>query len=420
MPQIKKFLDATGVSYLWDSIVSKLNTKADKSDTTLDTTLSRGRKDNTSVGSASLAFGVNTEASGYYSVALGLNTTAERQGAYAEGKGTVAHYIAHAEGENSQALNSWSHAQNLETQAKGAASSANGRHTIATGADSFVFGKYNAEDSYDNWPTWVAGTSYAIGDRVKRNLNVQNTPTDVGYHCKIANSDEIFTSSHWELDGYHMNFVEIVGNGKEDEDPNTHEYIRNGSNARALDWNGNEFLQGDVYIGCNADSTGGTKVATVNDILNKLITNPQDGQVLVYNGTAGKWVNGAGGGGAEMVIPSFTATMSPQSITCDKTYAEIYTAASQGLVPYALLTVTGMGSMTLQFDGFSDTQYLVFKYSTFGTITGVIDTRQYFEILLVMGEHSRNINISTVESQSPLIIDNDPEPDPEPNPYAPI
>ncbi len=325
MPQIKKFLDATGVSHLWNSIVSKLNTKADKTDTVLDTTLSCGRKDNTSVGSASLAFGVNTEASGYYSVALGLNTTAESQGAYAEGKGTVAHYIAHAEGENSQALSSWSHAQNLSTQAKGAASSANGRETIATGADSFVFGKYNAEDSYANWPTWVAGTSYAVGDRVKRNLNVQNTPTDVGYHCKVANSDETFTNSHWELDGYHMNFVEIVGNGTEDEDPSTHEMVRNGSNARALDWNGNEFLQGDVYVGCNADSTGGTKVATVNDILNKLITNPQDGDTLVYNATQQKWVNGAASGGV------FRVNIDTNGVL-DKTWEEIRDAYESGKI----------------------------------------------------------------------------------------
>lgn len=330
MPEVKKLLDAAGVTHLWNSIVSKLNTKADKSDTTLDTTLSRGRKANTDVGSASLAFGVNTEASGYYSVALGLNTTAESQGAYAEGKGTVAHYIAHAEGENSQALNSWSHAQNLATQAKGAASSANGRETIATGADSFVFGKYNAEDSYANWPTWVAGTSYAIGDRVKRNLNVQNTPTDVGYHCKVANSDATFTSSHWELDGYHMNFVEIVGNGTEDEDPSTHEFIRNGSNARALDWNGNEFLKGDIYVGCNADSTGGTKVATVNDILNKLITNPQDGDTLVYNAAQGKWVNGAASGGGGGLVMTATVDLSTMIATANKTAQEIYDAFMAG------------------------------------------------------------------------------------------
>jgi len=80
-----------------------VSNKADKADTVLDTTLSRGRKDNTTVGTASLAFGVDAEASGYYSVALGLNTAAVSQGAFAEGKGTIAHYIAHAEGENTEA-----------------------------------------------------------------------------------------------------------------------------------------------------------------------------------------------------------------------------------------------------------------------------------------------------------------------------
>jgi len=49
-----------------------------------------------------------------------------------------------------------------------------------------------------------------------------------------------------------MKYAEIVGNGVSD-------YKR--SNARALDWNGNEYLNGDLYVNCNADSTGGTKVA---------------------------------------------------------------------------------------------------------------------------------------------------------------
>lgn len=146
------------------------------------------------------------------------------------------------------------------------------------------------------------------------------------------------------------------------------------------------------------------------------ITNPQDGDTLVYNATQQKWVNGAGSS-AEMVIPSFTATMSPQSITCDKTYAEVYAAAAQGLVPFALLTVTGMGSMTLQFDGITPaTDAVAFKCSLIGTITGIIETRQYFQVLLYFNEHSRNINIATVESESPLIIDNDPEPEPDPGP----
>ena len=251
-----------------------LSNKADKADTILETTLSRGRKNNTTVGGASLAFGINTEASGYYSVALGLDTTASSQGAFAEGKNTVAHYIAHAEGENTQALGQWAHSQGVGTVAKGAASFAGGDYTIANGHASFVTGRYNAVDSYDNWPTWVTNTSYEVGDRVKRNLMVQNQPTDVGYHCTVANSDATFDNAHWELDGYHMNYVEIVGNGKEYEDPETHQTIRAGSNAYALEWNGTAHYMGNIYVGANADSTGGTKVlceadfATDSDIQN--------------------------------------------------------------------------------------------------------------------------------------------------------
>ena len=251
-----------------------LSNKADKADTVLETTLSRGRKENTTIGGASIAFGINTEASGYYSVALGLDTTASSQGAFAEGKNTVAHYIAHAEGENTQALGQWAHSQGVGTIAKGAASFVGGDHTIANGHASFVTGRYNAADSYDNWPTWVANTSYEVGDRVKRNLMVQNQPTDVGYHCTVANSDATFDNAHWELDGYHMNYVEIVGNGKEYEDPETHQTIRAGSNAYALEWNGTAHYMGNIYVGANADSTGGTKVlceadfATAQDIQN--------------------------------------------------------------------------------------------------------------------------------------------------------
>ena len=46
-------------------------------------------------------------------------------------------------------------------------------------------------------------------------------------------------------------YVEIVGNGTATDAR---------SNARTLDWNGNERLKGDLYVNCNADSTGGTKV----------------------------------------------------------------------------------------------------------------------------------------------------------------
>ena len=318
----------SGSEYIEISSVD-ISGKADKADTVLDTTLSRGRKENTTMGGASLAFGVNTEASGYYSVALGLNTTASSQGAFAEGKDTVAHYIAHAEGEDTQALGQWAHSQGVGTVANGAASFAGGDHTIANGHASFVTGRYNAADSYDNWPTWIANTSYEVGDRVKRNLMVQNKPTDVGYHCTVANSDATFDNAHWELDGYRMNYSVIIGNGYEAEDPETHQIVRHGSNAYALDWEGNEHLAGDIYVNCNNDSTGGTKLTPAEDVVIVSDTQPQS----EYNKL---WINDDTGN--EYSVPTYAEFTTGMNAKIDKPS----TAGTAGQV----LTSNGNGGQT--------------------------------------------------------------------------
>ena len=53
--------------------------------------------------------------------------------------------------------------------------------------------------------------------------------------------------------GLRGEYAEIIGNGTDNN---------NRSNARVLDWDGNEKLAGDLYVGCDEDSTGGSKVAT--------------------------------------------------------------------------------------------------------------------------------------------------------------
>lgn len=118
-----------------------LSGKADKADTVLDTTLSRGRTVNSTVATGSFAFGQNVEASGTYS---------------------------HAEGHFTNAASMYQHVQ----------------------------GKYNVADSNDV-------------------------------------------------------YADIVGNGTSD----TH------SNAFALTWEGDGKYAGDVYVGANADSSGGSKLA---------------------------------------------------------------------------------------------------------------------------------------------------------------
>lgn len=119
----------------------------------------------------------------------------------------------------------------------------NGYGTVAMGAYSYALGILNTIDNYNAWPQWVANTSYEIGDKVQYN--------GTGYICKQAGAYSTFSTYEWNLAG-EMNYVEMIGNGSLT--------TRIRSNARTLDWDGNERLMGDLYVRCNSDSTGGEKL----------------------------------------------------------------------------------------------------------------------------------------------------------------
>ena len=134
------------------------------------------------VGSFSLNRAVNTTI-GNNSFAEGNICTASGTQSHAEGLQTVASGASsHAEGVYSTASGNESHAEGMNTTASGDNSHAEGNHTIAAGDNQHVSGKYNIEDSNDT-------------------------------------------------------YAEIVGNG-------TSNNIR--SNARTLDWSGNESLAGNI------------------------------------------------------------------------------------------------------------------------------------------------------------------------------
>lgn len=268
--------------------IGSVSSKADKIDTILDTTLSRGRKANTTVGVGSFAFGSNVEASGVYSHAEGSDTTASGSNAHAEGSSTIASedhshaeglrttasgLVTHAEGMDTVASGDASHAEGNLTTASGYLSHAEGQGTLAIGQSSHVFGEFNVADAYDSWNEWVSGTSYEVGDKIKRTLGT----TVIGYICKTANSDVNFVQNNWSIDKK-VNYVELVGNGAA---------LNARSNARALDWNGNEYLNGNLYVGCNNDSTGGTKVATTVDIASKADKIPMIGATSLAAGVSG-------------------------------------------------------------------------------------------------------------------------------------
>lgn len=228
---------------------------AAKTDTVLETTLSRGRKEGTTVGIGSVAFGGNVEASGNQSHAEGSSSIASGTASHAEGMQSIASgNYSHTEGRQTNANGSQSHAEGRETIANAVGSHTEGYGTIANARYSHISGKYNIEDSYTSWPEWVANTSYVVGDKVKVTVTADNVTTVTGYICKTDNSDAEFTVTNWTKDS-EMNFAEIIGNGIADNAR---------SNAYALDWDGNGHYIGDVYVECNADSSGGTKL--VKDI----------------------------------------------------------------------------------------------------------------------------------------------------------
>ena len=124
--------------------------------------------------------------------AEGMKTQCSNVASHAEGNDTNASgYASHAEGGSTIASGTNAHAEGGQTIASGNASHAEGGGTQATGLCQHVFGQFN------------------IAENV-------SSPSDKG------------------------TYVEIVGNGTSPMDR---------SNARTLDWNGNEKIAGSLTLG---------------------------------------------------------------------------------------------------------------------------------------------------------------------------
>lgn len=178
--------------------------KANKSGTVLDTTLSRGRKANSTVGAGSFAFGDDVTASGSYSHAEGTNSTASGDYSHAEGGGTASGTYSHAESAGT--------ASGLHSHAEGDGS-ASGTCSHAEGSNTTASGSYGA---------------HAEGNETK------------------ASSDSQHVQGKYNVEDTAGTYAHIVGNG-------TSGSAR--SNAHTLDWDGNAEFAGDVIAnGCGGAS----------------------------------------------------------------------------------------------------------------------------------------------------------------------
>lgn len=241
----------------------------------------------TASGSASHAEGQGTTAGGNSSHAEGNSSTASGSTSHAEGSNAVASGdSSHAEGSFTTASGRGSHAEGYFTTAKGNYSHTGGERTIVKGSRGTAIGKYNLDPDSDentlvtqsNTPhSFYSSSTYTttytqptisvedgtvtctntsslkpdqfqIGMYVINNIidepgyfKILSTPSSSGYYCH-ANVDSYLIKIRRSI---LSTYAFSVGNG-------TTEYRR--SNAHTLDWSGNAWYQGDVYVG----STSGT------------------------------------------------------------------------------------------------------------------------------------------------------------------
>lgn len=217
-----------------------------------------GQKEGTTIGNKSTTEGNNTTASGLYSHAEGYLTVANGNITHAEGARTIASDNgAHAEGYDTTASGFVSHAEGDHTVASGMYSHAEGNYTVASGNSSHAEGhraEAIGESSHaeGNSTTATGNYSHAEGNGTSAEYAAHAEGTDTtasglsshteGYGTVSTHIAQHVVGQYNAIDpsenAYNERgtYIEIVGNGTADNAR---------SNARTLDWQGNETLAGN-------------------------------------------------------------------------------------------------------------------------------------------------------------------------------
>ena len=222
---------------------------------------------NIASGQYAIAMGNKTEASSYGSVAMGCYSISQGENSFSVGDSTI------ASGQRSIAMGCY-------TKASGTESFAIGDHSVATGICSVAMGHYT---------TSSGDHSVAMGN-----------DTTAASHYQFAHGIH-------NIEDTSGTYAHIVGNGED-------EYNR--SNAYTLDWDGNGWFAGDIYVG-GAGQDEGTKLATETYVDSK----PSVFYVNVHGEVGIGWV-------------------------ADKTYDEIHSAINDGYNVALKLDLTGTGSFS--------------------------------------------------------------------------
>lgn len=129
--------------------------------------------------------------------------------------------------------------------AEGYANIASGYASHAGGAEAIASG--NCSCAVGNQVSAIGECARAEGD----NTNANGICSYARGYAVNANGDYQSAIGKWNV-ADSVNAL-VIGNGQDNNSK---------SNALAIDWDGNARFKGDVYVGCNADSTGGRKVTS--------------------------------------------------------------------------------------------------------------------------------------------------------------
>lgn len=192
------------------------------------------RTDPTGTGSFSLNRKTGTGV-GSYSFAEGYGNEASGSASHAEGNGSIASgNYSHAEGTHTEASGNYSHAEGSYTKASKDSSHAEGASTVASG-------------SY----------SHAEGYSTKANGNSSHAE---GLFTTASGGGGQHAQGKYNIADENSTYAHIVGNG-------TSTSTR--SNAHTLDWDGNGWFAGNVYVGSTSGTNkddGSKKLVTYDDV----------------------------------------------------------------------------------------------------------------------------------------------------------
>ena len=193
---------------------------------------------------------------GESAVATGYNTAARGVYSHAEGDSTNANgRSSHAEGQDTTASGNYSHAEGISTTA-GEGSHAEGHSTTASGEMSHAEGFLTV--SRGKWSHSEGNRAFSSGDI----SHAEGYETTSSGYCSHVEGDKTIAGSYcqhaqgkYNIADNDNKYLHIVGNGSSDE---------NRSNAHTLDWDGNAWFAGDVYVGgTSQDDENATKLSSV-------------------------------------------------------------------------------------------------------------------------------------------------------------